>query len=1184
MLFEFIKSSNIALDDLAKKDKKYKPIINQLKTLLSEIKGEFLTFDKAHIKTEQSINESHTFIKDSFNEKVNLLNQNLDIFSHDIEEKVKEIQENQKQQIKQNSDELLAQIEDIRQKITEHQSHFETQKSQALTIRSKEISNIDKVIAQIKKQSALSIEKIENNHQKDLDTLMSKFKADEQLILDAKKEASGKIEIDLNQIEDIKNLYREQSDKKYVSIKSDYHDASIAFNKAVDKLKKNKEAALKKLASNDEQNRQPIEDALVQLKTDYEAQKQATTQIYKEKLEAHKQYIHELTQNYNAKKENLIQTHGDAVSLINSKLSSFRDAIAADRVERANQLKMNIENAANDDEVKALKKALQKHLRQQENELNRQIIRTEKDTQTLLKAHYEKLQSLETKFLEAKSNWRIEGKQLVVDQKLTQYTQEQNFQYQLKSLQLQLKTLKTTHEFELDRLDIKHLKEIAPLDLKLSIANAISEKDVNLLSNDTNYHLNHYQHQADTLNHDYTVKKLSLEHELNILNITKDHDLSVLNMRLQLSIDKEMVIRDQQLNNQQLKKDFQQLTYEKTVATESLLLQKEIALCENDIAHLEKLIRGYEHFLSDKSIVEQSLLKHQLSTEETSTHYLERLHSVKLTQEMLKKDLEVIHSRIHFLFNQIYLIYNIHHNFMLALIQIYEIPAHPEDVKQFIQLYLEIFNHLNAIQEHAKDQFLVDLNTFQELKINDLSALKLKTDMNLLESEFLSKIKHIEHEIQTNEQTIHQIEDRIIVLSSNVDRIQSNINNLDPNLDPKHLQDLKKKYDQQINAVESEISFLDKSILGHERQIQKLNKRKTRLDKTLDTKRLKMTRKNEQEAKSYLKQKYFYIQSSKRITQLFQTYEEKVLQLTNKVNQPLYLTDKAIKDYQRNFMKVEDYFEKTSNTIYQSLLKGSVKLFDQLIQQQDSSKEVFLKEEKLLMKKLDKQQKVLDDKLKLLTTEFKHHLVLLDNEKQTLVKNIHASQFKDQEQALVNQQKELLATEAKIMTTESNLNKEILLIDDNLKSVIEQMHDDFKKQVSKLKLAHDKHIEKLVEQLDIKAKNLKALEESTQLKNNQLSTKFNQTEIRLIESNKQKLQEYEQTLHKKETALNKKIQGFGQQLKIAQTKKDAAISKQQRKLSRFSEKILRHEKKLLTNDLKDAQRSYSFKQRTLKLK
>ena len=59
------------------------------------------------------------------------------------------------------------------------------------------------------------------------------------------------------------------------------------------------------------------------------------------------------------------------------------------------------------------------------------------------------------------------------------------------------------------------------------------------------------------------------------------------------------------------------------------------------------------------------------------------------------------------------------------------IPAHPEDVKQYIHLYLDVFKHLNSIQEQAKDQFLLDLNTFQEVKINDLSALKLKTDYDL---------------------------------------------------------------------------------------------------------------------------------------------------------------------------------------------------------------------------------------------------------------------------------------------------------------------------------------------------------------------------------------------------------------------------------------------------------------------
>ena len=105
----------------------------------------------------------------------------------------------------------------------------------------------------------------------------------------------------------------------------------------------------------------------------------------------------------------------------------------------------------------------------------------------------------------------------------------------------------------------------------------------------------------------------------------------------------------------------------------------------------------------------------------------------------------------------------------------------------------------------------------------------------------------------------------------------------------------------------------------------------------------------------------------------------------------------------------------------------------------------------IYLKKLDKQQLEFEIKLKHLSSEFKHHLQLLSDEKDTIIQNINTVQFKSQEQDLINQQKLMSLTESKIMSTESNLNKEILLIDDNLKSVILQMHSDFDKQIQKEK-------------------------------------------------------------------------------------------------------------------------------------
>src|SRR5690606_15259335 len=90
--------SNLALDELAKKDKNYKSILTQLKSLLSEIKGEILTFDKAHKKAEQSTNESHQEIKVRFNEKIKTLELNLHDFSNQIDLQVSHIEMNSKEE------------------------------------------------------------------------------------------------------------------------------------------------------------------------------------------------------------------------------------------------------------------------------------------------------------------------------------------------------------------------------------------------------------------------------------------------------------------------------------------------------------------------------------------------------------------------------------------------------------------------------------------------------------------------------------------------------------------------------------------------------------------------------------------------------------------------------------------------------------------------------------------------------------------------------------------------------------------------------------------------------------------------------------------------------------------------------------------------------------------------------
>nr|WIF88862.1 hypothetical protein QOL21_02300 [Acholeplasma laidlawii] len=182
-MFEFVKESNLALDELAKKDKNYKSILTQLKSLLSEIKGEFLTFDKAHKKAEQSTNESHQEIKVRFNEKIKTLELNLHDFSNQIDHQVSQLEMNYKEEYQSVLNNTKTEVERIKSLILNIEDAFNESKSKAQSIRSKEVSDISKVMVDIKKQSAQSITLLESNYRKEFEKIIEHFETNQALLL-----------------------------------------------------------------------------------------------------------------------------------------------------------------------------------------------------------------------------------------------------------------------------------------------------------------------------------------------------------------------------------------------------------------------------------------------------------------------------------------------------------------------------------------------------------------------------------------------------------------------------------------------------------------------------------------------------------------------------------------------------------------------------------------------------------------------------------------------------------------------------------------------------------------------------------------------------------------------------------------------------------------------------------------
>src|SRR5690606_5109276 len=289
------------------------------------------------------------------------------------------------------------------------------------------------------------------------------------------------------------------------------------------------------------------------------------------------------------------------------------------------------------------------------------------------------------------------------------------------------------------------------------------------------------------------------------------------------------------------------------------------------------------NFYHDEASILQKKLETDIEFEKTKIYYQDQLSLIDTEVDILKQELDVIHSRIHFLFNQVYVIYNVHHHFMIELINLYQLPAHPEDVKQYISLYLDVFRELSTIQTSAIDDFLVDMQQYHETRINDLTNHHYQSNLKVLTTTLQDNLKKLDVEENTYNLEIKKIDNQILVLSSNIDRIQSKINQVElkqaETQDKKEIKLLQTNIDdlqKQINSIESEMQKLDKEIEKFNKPLEKIRVQKDTLQAQFEKDKEILATQQQSDAKVYFQQLSFYKNLMRKMTGLFVTYESKV--------------------------------------------------------------------------------------------------------------------------------------------------------------------------------------------------------------------------------------------------------------------------------------------------------------------
>ncbi len=466
--FNFLNDAKSILDALASKDKNYQSLIEKTLKYCGQIETLFSVFETdyhaATIDGQKKQSDAYKTYIDASKKLTELTNEQNQV----LKSKILEINRKNKLAYGQEKQTLHLSLNDI-----EHQIELENQKHQDRLLHVKndharELKVIEQEIVRIKKDHSQSMQILEQTHQSALSQIERTYQEQAPIIKDTLSEQKQTIEAQIAEILVQKENYRKQCDDNYLSIKNVYHQSSTSFNKKIDVLKNKKKRALDELQQLYRHNLIPIENRLKALQEQYQQIKVQTQQDLTKELKEHNTLLDTLNEAYELEKNKINRESADAISLLNSKLTAYKESLYKKRMDDNKQLK-EFSTTHTEAEQLILKKQLNTKTRSQDLELNKQIIRTQQDSHLKQKEHYKRLFVLEEKHVNNRKKWRIRRAILDFEYKQSLANMELNYQHRLQEIELALRREKLTLDYQTKLLDLSHLSEIDPLDTQLSI-------------------------------------------------------------------------------------------------------------------------------------------------------------------------------------------------------------------------------------------------------------------------------------------------------------------------------------------------------------------------------------------------------------------------------------------------------------------------------------------------------------------------------------------------------------------------------------------------------------------------------------------------------------------------------------------------------------------------------------------
>ncbi len=1194
---DYLKSYETEFKNQFAVDKKYLPISKKLVAILRDINPFFEQIANREDHAKALFVQNNLNINRTYGENIENYHRSLGII---VEKNHSEVDKFQKQKLQKTHDlniNFKTSLESLEQKISTIQEETKEKLSKVEQTLKRELAQIQKVMVGARKIHQLGTTEIEN--EKEHSTILlaksydQKISVLDQQLIEFENEYNKKI---VSVREDSQQA-SSGNDESYLTIKNTYSQLSVSLNKKINEIKKKHQSAKNQLDKENLAIIKPIHQSIEDLKKSYQEAQRKSLEVYGDKLNSLNVIFDVQKTSFDEKKARIIHEGNDAITLLNSKLSAFRETIQKEKLVKSREMRDEMKSIEQDRAREKKNHELTSELKSFDSELNKQIIRTNKDIILKKKEIQKRLYELDIKHLKEINEWRLKKVLYEYEKKQDFAKIDLNYNHNISASEQLLKLEEIHYQFKKDVLLLEQNKALLPLEYQLAIAASIQERELNLLANDAHFSIASFKHSEQLLEYEFKKNQALIHLERERAKALFYADTQVLKTNTQLELEKEKIKRDYILSEEELRIELNQAIYNKSkqaiehdynIESFTIESEREKIYIENkymlDIIKEEALLEEQKRAF----VVSEAKYKHQLrfSNEKASRLLKIYQNELEFNQDLGEQFMDIVR-----------MLYQNDLTYLDTVKELYHLPSHPEVFKGVLKSIISLTKELSTSLVQTLGYFQTLDQDFYVKKIEDLTAYKfmLKHEdlMNFYEAE-IDKSGEKKKEI---EKEIHLLEEQYFQNTSELERHHAALISLEKvahdlkigdksehkHHDIKENQKLIANHLHETKRIRLQLQKVEKSIDEKHAEIDPLEKEVLKIKDMQKSSEKKLDHEKHQEASIF----YKYLNKNQDIYQKFskciQSHYEGVITFYELLSNEVYVSDLFLTTELKKLEKNFDSYEKDTIEHQQAFLNLMLGFYLKNQKEQSLITRGFKQSTQSLVKSLNENYNN--------TLETNRHThEKRESDKTRAIKVENDKLIKRLELEALSYKKKLMLDlsvlkSLEIKITENNVKRdqELKLINDNQLSIAQQYQHDHLVKSNQLLDQYNKTIAQLDLSVQTSVKNHVGLEESLDNKNQAILSKYQTNYEKNMASLKQKTNHYLELIQKEESNDGDKRRAYEDNLKRMNQKREHELKNIKEHLIRFNQTTKNAQDRTLKKELRVLKKAHSSRVRMLHL-